>query len=346
MNLSRTGVNSIEISSSGKTIMVPATQINERTVIVTGRGLKTAAVQDAEFVEGEPVDNPEVFIRQLKRSGLQTDIFTFPQHLPDVTPKYRYHLEWDSMATIPITTFQDWLEKRVEYDVRKALKKATKLGVVVKAVEFNDDLVRGIMGIYHECPIRQGKPFWHYGKDFETIKSEKSTYLDRSEFIGAYYQDELIGFIKMVYVDRVASTFHVLSMKKHSDKKPTNALIAKAVEICERKGLTHLVYGNYFYTHGNSSLTEFKRRNGFEEALVPRYYIPVTLKGWLFLKFGLHHGIKAALPPPLLRIFRTVRAKFYQYVRVGSKPKKPAESRTLEQGVTPASSGCTRESEV
>jgi len=319
-----------EIRVSGKTIKAPSARINDRTIVVTGKWLKTAAVQDEEFVEGEPVDNPELFVDALKQSGLRTDIFTFAQHLPDVTPKYEYHLEWDSAAAIPITTFQEWLEKRVEYDVRKALKKARKLGVVVKPVDFDDALVHGITGIYNESPVRQGRPFWHYQKDFETVKREKLTYLDRSAFIGAYYQEELIGFIKMVYVDRIASTFHVISQKKHSDKKPTNALIAKAVEICEQKGLTHLVYGNYFYDHGDSSLTEFKRRNGFEEILVPRYYIPLTLKGRLFLKMGLHHGIKAALPRPVLRVVRTARSTFYRYLLLSGKSKQGRKKRGLE----------------
>lgn len=336
------GVDYTEIRASGKTIKVPSARINGRTVVVTGKWLKTAAVEVEEFVEGEAVDNPELFIDALKQSGLRTDIFTFAQHLPDITPKYRYHLEWDSMAAVPITTFQEWLETRVEYDVRKALKKATKLGVVVKPVEFDDALVHGITGIYNESPVRQGKPFWHYRKDFEMVKKEKTKFLDRSEFIGAYYQNELIGFIKMVYVGSIASTWDVISQKKHSDKKPTNALIAKAVEICEQKGLTRLVYGNYLYDHGYSSLTEFKRRNGFEEILVPRYYIPLTLKGLLFLKLGLHRGIKAALPRPLLRAFRTARSTFYKYVLLSSKSKQGMEKRGLEQSAEREQTGARR----
>ena len=26
-----------------------------------------------------------------------------------------------------------------------------------------------------ETPVRRGKPFWHYGKNFETVKSEISS---------------------------------------------------------------------------------------------------------------------------------------------------------------------------
>ena len=108
-------VNYTEIRVSGKTIKVPSTRVNDRTIVVTGKSLKTAAVQDEEVVQGEPVDDPELFIAALKQSGLQADIFTFSQHLPNVIPKYQYYLEWDSMAAVPITTFQEWLKQRVEY---------------------------------------------------------------------------------------------------------------------------------------------------------------------------------------------------------------------------------------
>ena len=340
MNLTETSLDYVEIRVSGKTIKAPSTKINNRTIIVASKWPRTAVVQDEEFVDGEPVENPERFIGALRHSPLKADIFSFAQHLPDITPKHKYHLEFDSMAAIPITTFEEWLTKRVEYDVRKAVKKAAKLGVIVKVVEFNDEFVRGVEGIYNESSVRQGKPFWHYGKDIETIKREKATYLDRSEFIGAYYQHELIGFIKMVYVGTIASTFHVISMKKHAGKKPTSALIAKAVEVCEQKRRSHLVYGEYAYGDSahqriNTSKTEFKRRNGFEEILVPRYYVPLTGKGRLFLKLKLHRGIKAALPRPVLRTLRTVRSTFYTRALPGGKPEREIENQGSRQDLPP-----------
>ena len=70
-------------------------------------------------------------------------------------------------------------------------------------------------------------------------------------------------------------------MKRHFDKRPNNALIAKAVEICATEGKSHFIYGSYVYYDPNSSLTEFKRRNGFEPVALPRYFIPLTLKGKL-----------------------------------------------------------------
>jgi hypothetical protein len=320
-----------EIRVKGKSIAVPSARIKGRTVIVTGSFLKTAVIQDEELVQGNVVDDPGQFLAALRGSALKADIFSFAQHLPDVTPKYGYYLELDSAAVIPISTSQEWLEKRVEYDVKKALRKAAKAGLVVAPIRFDDAFVTGVCGIYNESSVRQGKPFWHYGKDFETIKREASTYLDRSEFIGAYYRDELVGFIKMIYVDGIARTVHVISQQRHSDKKPTNALIAKAVEVCEQKGRSHLVYGEYAYGESTrqrikTSKTEFKRRNGFEEMLVPRYYIPLTVKGQLLLKLGLHRGIKAALPRPLLRTLRTAHSTFYKYVLPSKKLRQDAES--------------------
>ena len=81
-------------------------------------------------------------------------------------------------------------------------------------------------------------------------------------------------------------------MIKHYDKRPANALIAKAVELCEQQGMSYLMYCNYVYNDPESSLTEFKRRNGFEQALVPRYYVPLTLKGKIALRLGLHRGVE------------------------------------------------------
>jgi hypothetical protein len=171
--------------------------------------------------------------------------------------------------------------------------------------------VEGIRRIYNESPVRQGTAFWHYQKDFETVKRENSTYLSRSAFIGAYFGDELIGFIRMVYRGKVALTLQVISQKSHFDKKPMSALIGKAIEVCEAKGITHLVYGNYIYGSGANSLTEFKRRNGFEEVLVPRYYVPLTIKGRVALALNLHHGVANRVPRPVRDRLRAIRASWH-----------------------------------
>ena len=289
-----------EVRVKGKTQFVPSVELCGKTVISGGKWLKMAAIHDEDLVEGETVADPTSFVKDLKEAKLGADIFTFAQKLPDTIPKYQYQLEWDNLAVIPITTFSDWWEKRVESSVRRAVRKATKAGVEVRLVEFDDAFVHGVVNINNETPIRQGRHFWHFQKDFDAVKRENSTYASRNVFLGAYYENELIGYMRMTYADRIANIVQILSMIKHYDKRPANALIAKAVEICSQKEISHLVYYSYIYNDPKSSLTEFKRRNGFEKVLLPRYYIPLTAKGKIALKLGFHRGLVRNIPKPLL----------------------------------------------
>jgi hypothetical protein len=306
-----TGIGNTEIRVKGKAVSVPSIQIDGRTVITAGRWLKIAAVQDEDLVEGETVADPASFVLRLKETELDADIFTFVQKLPNTAPKYAYHLEWENLAVIPITTFPDWWERRVEPSVRRAVRKAAKAGVVVKLADFDDAFVKGIVNINNETPIRQGKSFWHYQKSFDAVKHENSTYAERNAFLGAYYQDELIGFIRMTYVYNIANILQLPTMIKHFDKRLANALIAKAVEICEQRGISHLTYCNYIYNDPKSSLTEFKRRNGFEKVLLPRYYIPLTPKGKIALSLGLHLGLAQRIPKPVVTQLLKIRSLWY-----------------------------------
>lgn len=284
------------IRIKGRDTVVPSVEIAGRTIISTGNLLKVAQIFDEELVEGEAVPNPRAFIADLRASPLKADVFTFAQRPPDTTPKFTETLEWDNWAVATTSSFQDWWEK-LPQESRKNVRRAAKKGVSVRSIPFDVDLVRGIQGIYDETPIRQGKKFWHYGKDFATVKMENETYLQRSEFIGAFYEEKLIGFIKIIYVDRIAMLIQILAKNEHHDKRPMNALLAHTMEICERRNISCLVYGKYIYGAKNdSSLTEFKRRNGFKQADFPRYYIPLSLKGRMAIPLGLHHGLASLLP--------------------------------------------------
>src|SRR5204863_6767079 len=83
----------------------------------------------------------------------------------------------------------------------------------------------------NESPIRQGRPNAHFGKDISTIRELEATFLDWSIFIGAFLGEELIGFVKLVTDENrtQANMMNIVSMTKHRDKAPTNALIAQAV---------------------------------------------------------------------------------------------------------------------
>jgi len=303
-----------EICIAGKTLYVPSTEICGRTVMITGKWIKTAEIKDEGVVQGVTVEDPSLFITKLKESKLEADVFTFAQRPPEITPKYHYHWESDNWAAISTACFSDWWEK-LPQESRKNVRRAAKRGVVVKIVRFDDDLVKGVHRIYNQTPVRDGRLFWHFGKDFETVRRELATYLDRSEFIGAYWNEEFIGFLKMVYVDHVATVFHIISMNEHYDKRPTNALIAKAAEVCEQKGISHLIYTKFVYGNKRqSSLLEFKRRNGFEQVNFPRYYVPLTLRGEVFVRLRLYRGLSGLIPEPILQPLLSLRAWYYKRI--------------------------------
>ena len=313
--------NSVEISVKGKWIKVPALDIDGKKVVVTGRWIKAAAIHDEEWLESE-LEDPERCIKRLKdreSHGLRADIFTFTQKLPATHPQYPYRMEWDSVAAIRLTSFTEWWEK-LPQETRKNARRSLKRGVVARVTELNDDLIRGIVEINNESPMRQGKLFHHYGKDFDAVRRDYSSFIDRSDFICAYLGEELIGLMKIVYSGKVAAILQLLSKSSHYDKRPTNALIAKAVERCEEKGISYITYGKYSY--GNklkSSLTEFKSRNGFEEILVPRFYVPLTSKGKICITLKLHRDLVRILPEKAICFGVNVRAKWYKLVRFASR---------------------------
>ena len=279
--------------------------------LIEGKLIKLASIKDEIWLDFQ-IENPEIFVKQLKRIGKRADIFTFYQKLPDAVPKYGYYMEWDNVAAIPITTYDEWWTKRLPQATRKNVRRGYKRGVTVKISEFNDDLVNGLMNIYNENPIRQGRKFPHYGKNFDIVKRDNSSYLNISDFICAYYDGTLIGFIKLVYIGRVARIMQILSMNKHQDKRTTNLLIAKAVEVCCERKMAYFIYGNYVYGNKTKSpIIDFKERNGFEMIKLPRYYIPITLLGKIGLKLKIHNGMQQLIPEKLLYLLLDLRAKWY-----------------------------------
>lgn len=269
------------------------------------------------FIDAEGyqfLEEPELALSSLRNCGMGADVFTFIQKLSDTSPKYSYTLEWDNMAALRVSTFDDWMKHQIDFKVRNKVRKAEKNGVVVREIPLDDALVRGISGIYNESPVRQGKRFWHFGKDLEGVRRMNATFLDRSIFIGAFYQDNLIGFIKLVSDEDQgqAGLMQIIAMIQHRDKAATNALIAQAVRACANRGISHLWYANFSYgKKERDSLADFKRHNGFQKVEVPRYYIPLTLAGRAALRLGLHHTAAELVPEPLAANYRKVRRFWY-----------------------------------
>ncbi len=310
------------ITLQGKKIEVPSIQVEGSTLISSGRLVKISRIMDEEWQSPNPGRDPGRLVEQIKESGLRADLFTFSQQIPDTVPRYPYHLECGNLAVAGFTTYESWWTEQITQVSRKNVRRAAKRGVSCSVAVFDDDFLRGVVRIYNEAPVRQGRKFWHYGKDLDAARNENATFLDRSDFIGAYCGDELIGFMKIVRVGVVGKIMQILSMNEHQDKRPTNALIAKAVEVCAGKGISHLVYGSYVYDGNFSSpLIELKRRMGFNMVPFPRYFVPLTGWGRVALKLNLHHGIKGVIPPELSQKLRNARAKWYR-----NQIRQPGES--------------------
>jgi hypothetical protein len=268
---------------------------------------------DEEWEEPDTAPAPEFLIERIKQSGLGADIFTFCRQIPDTGPKYPYHLECGNLAVVRIKDYESWWTDQITQVSRKNVRRAAKRGVSCRVAVFDDEFLRGIVRIYNETPIRQGRKFWHYGKDLAAARRDNETFLDRADFIGAYLGDSLIGFMKIVYVGEVGNIMQILSMNEHQDKRPTNALIAKAVEVCANRNIKYFVYGNYVYDgNATSPLIELKRRMGFEMIPFPIYFVPLTDWGKIALRLKLHHGIKGMIPFWIYQRLLKTRAEWYK----------------------------------
>jgi hypothetical protein len=289
----------------GQPASIECVRIAEQTYAISKGPLAIARLEDEWY---EDVHDPAAVVEFLNGNrDVKADLFTFWQRLPDLTPRYSFHQEWDHIAALPSSNYGEWFSHRIKSRVRTSIRKAEKEGLVVKETVFDDAFVRGMTAVFNESPIRQGARFWHYGKDFDTVKQQFSRFVQREHMIGAYYQDEMIGFVMLGNAGRFGVTGQILSSIKHRDKATNAALIAKAVEVCEQRGLNHLVYLNW--TEG--SLTEFKRRCGFEPTPVPRYFVPLTLKGRLALSAGLHRGWRTLVPQPMKDSLKRLRSNWY-----------------------------------
>jgi hypothetical protein len=301
-------VETVEMSRKGKWFQVPSLRFGDKHIVAKGKWIRIAEVHEEEWLETE-LENPSFCIESLKRHFIgnhRADIFSFSQKVPQSAPKYHFPLEWDSVAVIPISTYQQWWEG-VPQETRKNVRRSQKRGVKVVIRKLDANLLRDLMDLNNDDPLRQGKRFTHYGKTLDEVEKDQQSFLDRSEYICAYSGDELIGVLKLVFRGEVASILTFLSKKSHQDKRPANALMAKAVEVCEQKQISHVIFGMYNYGNKkDTSLREFKIRNGFQELLMPHFFVPLTFRGWIAVKLKIHRGLIGLLPQfaitPLLRV--------------------------------------------
>jgi hypothetical protein len=289
-----------------------------KDVMIHGRLVRIARPDGDKYTFPE---DPETFLAELRTCGRRVDVFTFLQKLPESAPRYPYPMEMDNLAVLRVTTFDNWWNNQIRSYPRNRARQATKRGVELREVPFNEELVQGICEIYNETPIRQGKRFRHYGMTAERAGKYAGTFLDRTIYIGAFLGTKIIGFAKLVFDESrtQACLVHILSMVEHKDKAPTNALIAQAVRSCAERQIPYLVYEHFTYGKKlGDSLSHFKEVNGFERVDIPRYFVPLTPLGRLALPLGLHHRLSDRIPETVaakLREWRTAWHSRHHYTR-------------------------------
>lgn len=285
--------------------------VGGKEINISGRLPRIARLEGDGY---EFLADPEAMLDGLRKSGAGIDLFTFLQKLPDSSPKYKYPMEWDNLAAMPVSTFDHWWTQQIRPEARNRARQAEKKGVVIREVPFDGALVKGIWEIYNETPIRQGRRFPHYGESLETVYSEEATFLDSSFFIGAFLGEKLIGFVKLTMDETrtQANLMNILSLIEHRDKAPTNALIARSVRCCAERGISHLVYQRFSYGKKQTDgIMTFKRVNGFQRVDLPRYYVPLTAIGWTAFRLGLHHRLIDRLPESVRGKIRQFRNEWY-----------------------------------
>ncbi len=284
--------------------------LGDRNIVIDNGVIRIGRLDGEKF---KFLDNPEELLAKVRDCGRRIDLFTFMQKVSEAAPKFSYPMEWDNLAVLPVSTFEQWWEEQIGFKARNKAKQAQKKGVILREAPFDDTLAEGIWQIYNESPIRQGRRFPHYGKDLETVRREAATFSDSSIFIGAFVGDRLIGFIKLVTDETRAQAglMHIVSLLGHRDKAPTNALVAEAVRACAKRKISYLVYSNFAYgKKQHDSLSDFKERNGFRRVDLPRYYVPLTPAGRLALHLGLHHRMTDRIPESLAARLREFRNRW------------------------------------
>jgi hypothetical protein len=269
------------------------------------RKLFFTIANDAEEYSRDVIPT-EKFIEKLGERG--ADIFTFIErrwHQTISNPSKSWLKANDNIALLQVTSFDDWW-KNIGKKTRNMIRKAEKSGVKTETVEPNQKLAEGIWKIYNETPIRQERAFPHYGASLQTVTRSVLS-AQNSTFIGAFFQNELAGFIQLVHGDDITIISQILSLQKFWDKAVNNALLAEAIELCANRGIRWLMYGRM----GNHpSLDKFKQNNGFTSYSLTRYYVPITRKGRIARRMELHRDIKDALPQsikyPLIPLYNWV----------------------------------------
>ena len=301
-----------QVSVKGKMQEVQAFRLDNVIIVINGKFVRVAEIFDEYWLEADTLPEPHHVLQQLRDAHHNVDLFTFAQRVPDTKPRFDFHMEWDNVAVIPVSSYDTWFREQISSASRRNIRASEKKSVVVRAAQYDEKYINGIMSIYNESPIRGGRKYWHYGKDFAAVEAENGTYRERSTFLGAYLKDEMIGYMKIVWDTHSAAIMQILSKIEFRETRPNNAFLSEAVRLCAERKIPYLSYLQFVYGNKtDSTLTRFKRENGFVRMDIPRYYVPLTLKGRASLRLRLHRDPKDLIPQWLRSRLLDIRERWY-----------------------------------
>lgn len=245
----------------------------------------------AEFHHYEFVSDIEVngdLLADLKRRKIDIFCFVPRSFLNSVScKKYALPSTDEDVAIIPLVSYDHWFNT-IHKHARNAVRKALKNGVYVEPIQPNEESIRSMWRIFNESQVRGGRKYSGYGIDLQAVR-RKFGNPEHTEILGAYFSDELLGFIRLLFGDRVTVIQSFISSLSHRNLAPNNILLSEAVKRCCERRIQFLVYGNGLgYLHG---LDRFRIDNGFKKYTVVRYYLPLSTHGQLAAALNLHREI-------------------------------------------------------
>src|SRR5688572_13742619 len=149
-------ISSMAPRSSAASPNAPGNMASERTgtaatttvpdLEISGSFVRTARITDEWYRD---VEDPAALVEECRRLG-NVDVFTFWQRLPFTEPQHDFPMEWDSLAVLPISTFDHWYKRQINNKTRNLIVKARKKGIVVNKAVFDEPFVNGITRIFNE----------------------------------------------------------------------------------------------------------------------------------------------------------------------------------------------------
>jgi L-amino acid N-acyltransferase YncA len=251
--------------------------------------------KDPDEYEKDIIPSPQ-FLTKLKKR--EADVFSFVERswcfkMPN--PPSEWKTSEDNVALLTIDSYKSWLKGVTKKTHHNPVKRALKKGVTVGQAEANGELFEAIWRIYNETPVRQDRAFTHYGLTLEAVTNTFTNEANNPEsfFVAAYFEGSIVGFMQVKIHGQTAAIRQILSLIEHSRKSINKAMIAKTVEVCSLHGVRWIVYARM----GNHpSLDKFKEENGFVRFDVRRFYVPLSRKGKLAMRIGLHKDLKDSMP--------------------------------------------------